>query len=340
MSDARPTIQTTTWRLTGFYDAAVDLLNTDTVAEELRAYFYAVTSSGWLQIETAAHRWMQAGGRPFVAYVGTDHALTDPDALEAMTASGVDVRVMRRYRGIYHPKVFWLVGNVGGRLLAGSNNLTLDGLKRNVEFATLTAFGAPDADLESWHDEIERASDRVTPALLNSYRTERERFERKRLKAGLPTFTWRERSSGTATPPGTSDLPTLAPPIAGDLVIEITPRETGADGKQVQIPSPAAAFFGLGAGTGAGATVDLNNISTGQARRLTMTRFSNVTVRLTVRELDPRDRPCVMTFRMIRAGEFDFEIVQQFADPTRYRSLLGLCVNQTRRSSKRWGQLV
>jgi hypothetical protein len=340
VSEARLTLQSVGWTITGFHDAALDLLNTDIESEALRAYFYAVTPSGWRQLEAAATRWMGVNNRPLLAFVGTDHALTDPVALDEMLGAGVDVRVMRRYRGIYHPKVLWFVRGLGGKLLAGSNNLTLDGLKRNIEFATLTSFAARDADLMSWHNAIETASDILTPTLLASYRAERDRFERRRLKASLPTFTWRDRTSGPIAPPGPGPVPTLAPAVVGDLIIEITPRETGADGRQVQIPSRSSAFFGLGPGIAATVTVNLRNVSTGEVRALTMTRFGNVTIRLAIHELEPRDRPCVMIFRRVRAAEFDFEIVQESVDPTRYRSLLGLCVNQTRRDSKRWAQVA
>ncbi len=336
MSDVRLTMQTAGWATTGFLDAAIDLLTTESEAAELRMYFYAVTLPGWNQIATATNEWMTTAGRPAVAYVGTDHALTDPESLEAMAAAGVDVRMLLRYHGTYHPKLLWFVGRTAGLLLGGSNNLTLDGLKGNIEFATLMEFAAQDRGLEHWHNAIHAASDPMTPPLLDSYRRERVAFERRRVAAGVGTFTWRRRSSGAGPTPTPPSLPTLEPLGPGDLIVEIMPLETGADGKQIQIPSAAAGVFGLPAGVGATVAATLVNAVTADRRVLTMTRFSNRTSRLTFRELSPRDRPCVLVFRRAASGDAQFEIVREAVDPSRYRRLLGLAINKTRAGSRRW----
>jgi hypothetical protein len=253
-----------------------------------------------------------------------------------MEAANVHVRLLRRYQGIYHPKMLWFVDGAGGRLLGGSNNLTGPGLRQNIEFASLISFAVSDSNLDEWHRTIHAASDPAMPALINSYRRDKARFDRRRARAKVVTFTWEQRTSGlppTAPPIGQ----TLAPPLTGDLVVEIMPLETGGGGTQIQIPSEAASYFGLPPGVGATTTVDLVNRTTGESRPLTMTRFANRTSRLVIRELDTRDRPCVVVFRRTAAGTMEFEIVPLALDPTRYRTLLAYGVNRTRSGSRHWG---
>ena len=123
----------------------------------------------------------------------------------------------------------------------------------------------------------------------------------------------------------------------GDLVVEIMPRETGPDGKQIQLPKEAAVrFFGLQNSVGASRQLTLSPIGTMQSRTLTMTLFGNNTARLSITELDYRDRPCVIIFHPQGRGSFAFEIVQQSIFPARYRRLLSLCGNQTRADSRHW----
>ena len=349
--------------MTGFLDAARDLLQTDRAATELRLYFYAVTGTGWGELSAGIAAWKAAiRVRAVAAYVGTDHALTEQAALKAMSLAGVGVRLLRRYNGVYHPKVLWFVDGDAGHLLVGSNNLTLDGLKNNIEFATLTRLTAPDANLAGWHNAVHNASDALTDGLLASYSREREAFGKARAKTKVAgTFTWSQRSSGGTPPSGPAGrvraargaapvaprpapipavpalVPGLAAPLVGDLIIEIMPLETGTDGSQIQIPMQSARqFFGLRDGPRARIRVSLRSVATSDQRDLTMTRFGNATARLIIRELDYRDRPCLVLFRRGTGRVFDFEIVRESIDPNRYRALLRLCGPPTRKGSRRW----
>ena len=335
--------------MTGFLDAAQDLLQKDRVANELRLYFYAVTRAGWSELTVAASTWRAArGGRTITAYLGTDHALTEPSAIEAMRDAGVSVRLLRRYNGVYHPKVMWFVEGGAGHLLIGSNNLTLDGLKSNIEFATLTRLSTRDANLERWHKAVHTASDPLADDLLRNYRSEKEAFGKARAKAKVAgTFTWSKRSSGGApqtapisTPPrrrgraADAELHALGAAV-GDLIIEVMPRETGTGGSQMQIPMAAAReFFGLGREPNSQLSVSLRNIATGEQRDLTMTRFTSATARLVVHELDYRARPCMLVFHRRAVGTFDFDLIRESIDPDRYRGLLRHCPQQ--RPQRRW----
>ncbi len=356
MADIRPTLQSAAWAMTGFLDAAEAVLRTDRTSTELRLYFYAVTQAGWRELRDLFRVWLRLVPRPATAYIGTDHALTESDALATMRDDGVSVRLLRRYNGVYHPKVMWFVAGAGGQLLVGSNNLTLDGLKSNIEFATLTQLVQPDAILNNWHAAVHAASDPLSDELLDNYANERQQFGEARARARVAaTFTWSRRSSAVVprregagrtierTAPTTPAAP-MAPrvasvgdPVLGDLVVEIMPLETGTGGSQIQIPMAAAdSFFRLGSDVGDQISVVLNNITTGDDRTLTMTRFANRTARLVIKELDYRDRPCVVVFRRAGRRRFDFEIVRRAIDPDRYRSLIDRCGPPTREGSRRW----
>jgi hypothetical protein len=80
----------------------------------------------------------------------------------------------------------------------------------------------------------------------------------------------------------------------------------------------------------------LNNVANDDSRRLTMTRFANRTARLVIKELEYRDRPCVLLIRPVGRRRYDFEIVRRSLDPDRYRELIGRCGPPTRAGSRRW----
>ncbi len=359
MTLSRPTMHSAALSMAGFLDSAKYMLRSSASATELRMYFYAVTQAGWRELASSAAQWKRRDRRRLIkAYVGTDHGLTEPGALELMQKDEVEVRILRRYNGIFHPKVLWLVNPAGtGVLLAGSNNLTLDGLRSNIEFATLTRLAIRERVLERWHKAIHRASDPLSEALLATYAAEREAFGQARARSRVArTFTWSERFSApeplgarqrsrrrTVGSPRNRGLrsPTPLEKVGhGDLLIEVMPLETGTGGSQIQVPMEAATkFFGLGRATQASVVVELRNAVTDEARRLTMTRFGNATARLVIHELDYRDRPCLIQFRRVGRRSYDFEIVRLAIDPDRYRALMGLCGPPTRQGSRAWAQV-
>lgn len=336
MRQSRPTMRTASWAMTQFRDAAIDLLTKDRAAEHLRLYFYAVTLPGWLQLAAAIKTWSTAReGRKVTAYIGTDHALTAPDALTTMDSDDVEVFLLRHYRGVFHPKVIWFSAANGGHLLAGSNNLTEDGLRNNIEFATLTVLDSPDAQLEKWHETIHAASERMNPSLLKSYAKEKEQYGSSRAKSRkAETFTWSKRTSGDHLRNETAVVSGLGGIVSGDLILEVMPRETSSEGRQVQIPLVVAeSVFRLGENLGDKVDLTLINAATNESRSLTLTRNTNSTARLSIRELEYRSRPCVLLFRRRNAHTFDFEIVRRAIDPGRYDDLLELC---PQKRSRRW----
>ena len=319
-------MRTATWAVTDFLAAAERVCETDKQSHQLRLYFYAATESGWKRLRKSILNWCKArDDRTVTAYIGTDHALSDAAALEAMRSEGVEVRLMRHYRGVFHPKVIWFVGKAGSTILAGSNNLTEDGLRNNIEFATVTTLAKVDANLKTWHDEIHKASAPATAALIKSYAKEKEKYGKQRATSGQGgDFTWSKRTSGAAAKK--SKAAKAGGPGGARLILEVMPRETSVEGRQVQIPLDAARrFFGLGKTVGSSINLDLTNVDTQESRSLVFTLNRNATARLSIRELEYGSRPCVLIFTKQGRVRFDFELVRRAIDPSRFNALIAEC---------------
>ena len=85
MNNDLPTGSFATWNVTAFRDSLNSALNDDHEKGDakLRFYFYAVTMRGWDEISKSVQCWMRFDQhREVLAYVGTDHAITDPEGLE------------------------------------------------------------------------------------------------------------------------------------------------------------------------------------------------------------------------------------------------------------------
>lgn len=318
------------WSYAAFRDSLISTLRTDRSSTTLCMYFYAVTRSGWDQLSRSILAWKSFDEkRTVLLFVGTDHGITDPSALKQISEDGVDVRLMRKYNGVFHPKVVWLQGSKRHAVWVGSNNLTRDGLLNNVEFALLARTRETPLALNRWARAIETASTKLTPSLLKSYESQRTKFQKKRARSGTETFTWegRVRQRRNVRAPKVED---------GSLIIEVMPKETGGDGRQLQLPVKAAStYFGV-KGVGSSKRIYLQEKDGSFTRQLTITMFGNNTVRIVISNLEYRDRPCVLVFRKMKSGRFEYEIVPKSIFPNRYKSLLALCINQTRRGSRRW----
>jgi HKD family nuclease len=316
------------WNIAQFRSSLIDELEKSRSALLFQLYFYAVTLSGWHELAEPVKRWKAANEkRSVIMYVGTDHGLTDPSALEQMRKDGVDVRMMTSYSGIFHPKVAWLSGPRKHHVWVGSNNMTRDGLVNNVEFAVMVSSDTAPAALSEWAQKVMDGSTPINDALLKSYRSERNRFERHRVKTKSETFTWSRR-----TEPDPKRLPRPRP---GDLILEIMPKETRG-GNQIQIPKEATKLFlGLDS-VGDQLAIELKQKGEGPFRKLIITMFENETVRLSINELEYRDRPCMIVLRKLSAGQLEFEIIPKSIFPARYKSLMAACSKQTRRGSRHW----
>lgn len=331
MSAALPTGSFGNWTVTKLKDSLISALAGDGRADgaKLRFYFYAVTLSGWNQLRDSVRTWLECDDdRSACAYVGTDHAITDPDGLEEMADDGVAVRLMLDYRGVFHPKVVWLERAHESCVWAGSNNITRDGLVNNIEFAVAIRSAEVPRDLRCWANAVHAASVGLTDKWLQSYRIQRAGFERQRMKAKVTAFIWHERGDSHV-----HDDPHIS---AGDLVLEVMPRETGLGGKQIQFPMDAVSNFFRVDDIRA---ITLTERGIPRSRReLTMTVYRNSTARLVIQELEYRDRPCVIVFHRIDPDQYEFEIVRESVVPRQYRRLIEEhCDRKSRSGARRWG---
>jgi hypothetical protein len=325
MKEMLPTFVGGNWSIAAFRNSLFTELKSDVNCDVLYMFFYAVTTSGWNEARSVVTDWQRRkASRSVKAYIGTDHGITDPNALAQMLSDGVRLSLLKNYSGIFHPKVVWLCGQKQHEFWVASNNLTRDGLANNIEFAVHIKSAQAPPDLVKWSEEIDRCSVLATEQAIASYRAERNEFEKKHTDAGIEAFTWSEKGEAAEAIPV---------PRAGDLVMEIMPRETGTDGKQVQIPKKAArTFFNVRNSR----DIPVRYVGSDSSRLLRMTVFGNDTVRLSLNELEYRDRPCLISFSRDQAGAFEFEIISRSISPQRYRMLLELCTNRTRAGSRRW----
>jgi len=287
-------------------------------------YFYGATQSGWSEIKSYAKKWLNAKkGRTIAAYIGTDHALTEPEALAAMSKDGVAVYLLTCYSGIFHPKLIVFTGKTETYLLSGSNNLTRSGLCSNIEFATAVTIPGTTESFANWESAIHNSSDALNEALLKDYTQQRNQRQKKLQDSDVPwQFTWRKRRK-VAMRPGAAVQPRLPIELkAGTLLYEVMPKETGLMGSQIQILKKIAVdYFGLPGKVGSSVAINLKNVSTGEQRQLTMTYNRNTTMRLSIHEASFTKRPCFLIFRREAKSAFSFIVVSEALDPTHFQLL-------------------
>lgn len=304
----------------------------------LELYYYAASVPGWQLVETAIVTWAKVGeSRSVHAWIGTDMGATDPLALRLMLEAGVNLHLPLRYNGTYHPKMIILRGEEGGRILFGSHNLSRAALSVNGEVSAAIGFnGQMPPEIAGWCAKVQAASDLATDQLVKSYEMERNKFHKKHKPR---TFTWSKRA---AVPTKSTDKPVKQAGLAaanGALIMEVTPLETGSDGKQVQPPMAVLTpFFGLPAGKQKSKTVQARLKGAPQYTSLTVSRNANSTGRIHIRELDYNDRPCFLVFTRAQ-GKFEYEIVSEPREPARYAVLSKVAVNQANQNARRWAVL-
>lgn len=339
-----PTLSSLAWTATDLFDSIKAELSADRSGTHLRFYMYQVSLPGWELLREPVATWLRArSNRGVTAFIGTDHGFTHPEALQMMKDDGVEVWIPTDYEGIYHPKVLWLESPKAHVLWIGSNNLTEAALSSNIECASVIAHPLLPAGFDKWRTRIAESSQRLTDDLLDSYRGERREHGKRAAKLG--TFVWSKRTSSSSNRMPAQRVP-AAPGArrnqaqAGDLVLEVTPKETGGGGAQVQIPKRAAiSFFRVPGARGSQRRINLRFHGAQAPRQLTMTLFGNQTVRLSLSELDYTHRPCLLRFHHMGGDRYEYEIIQKSQSPGRFNALLNLCPNRTRMGARRWGIL-
>lgn len=319
-----PTISSPTGRLVSFYESLIEGLAQDSSGESIRMFYYAVTHGGWLEVRKSILEWKQTRGKPVFAYIGTDHALTDPDALQAMMDDGIEVRIMRRYSGAYHPKVVWISGRQSQRLWVGSNNLTSQGLRDNIEFAVQIVAEGTQPLLDAWFDGVHKGSDLLDDNLLKSYTVEREKYSQK--KASIGKFKWTGRSK---LPPHREEP--APPPIPNTLYIEVL-TETGG-GCEVQFPVQSLARY-LGISPGDQRELRFEFPDTGDVVERQMSHNDNNTHRVYFGSLRGVQRPALLVITRIGLDQYRCRILTG----NDYNDLINeKCTERTSSVSRRWG---
>src|SRR5271165_7142774 len=118
-----------------------------------------------------------------VSIIGISFNQTHPNSIEWFMRMGADIRIFRKDRGLFHPKVFLFTSGDRYALFAGSSNLTYSGFYRNREVNVLTE-GRSSADdaadiialtklLEEWRSED--LSFKPTAEWLQQYRKDYQR---------------------------------------------------------------------------------------------------------------------------------------------------------------------
>ncbi len=324
MTNALPTINGQEWSCSDFLDSVRKAFGSDSDFMNVRMYFYGVTKSGWDDIKTLAVKWLKAkAGRSISAYIGTDHALTEPEALLEMRKDGVSVNLLTCYSGIFHPKLIVFCGATENLLLSGSNNLTRSGFSKNIEFATAVKVPASSNRFKNWESAVHSSSDALTDALLNDYENQRNRRLEKLREADIHwQFTWAGRRKAKSQTGAATRREFTIPLITGVLLYEVMPKETGPEGSQIQILKDVATdFFSLPNCVGSSIQISLINAATGEDRDLTMTYNINTTMRLSIREASFTARPCFLIFQKDKKQTFRFEVISEADEPLLYEKL-------------------
>lgn len=319
-----PTISSQDCDLCDFLDSLKDAFSDKSQYDKVVMYFYGATWSGWNEISKNATAWLGARkGRSIQAFVGTDHALTEPEALAAMRMDGVEVHLLVCYSGVYHPKLVAFHNKDKVLLLSGSNNLTRRGLSKNIEFATSVVISSKAEKFLQWGEAIKNSSDALTDDLLNNYQQQRDKRKAALRNANVEWgFTWKKRRQTKARKGAAIDAELPIKLEKDVLLYEVMPKETGANGSQIQIVKPVAlGFFDLPNTTRESITVELKNTSSGEKRSLKMTYNENTTMRLSLHEASYTERPCFIIFKKVRIRKFEFCVISEALDPVQFQAL-------------------
>lgn len=188
--------------------------------------------------------------RRFVA--GTDYAITHPEALKAARQAGWDVRICRANGGVFHPKL--IVGgsrfNSDGTIddpscaYIGSGNLTIGGLKKNVECAVLTKDAMCLREAAAAFRAIWVKSDTLTTESLTNYAAVFAKRNRERSARDIDSLGIDDREEKLTPDPATlvKKKPPRAAAFSDDFAAEVwagLKSFTGDYALQVEFPKSA-----------------------------------------------------------------------------------------------------
>ncbi|MFC2038183.1 hypothetical protein ACFLUG_00220 [Chloroflexota bacterium] len=120
-----------------------DVISREIAAEYCREFHFAsafIRMSGWGRLANSIESLLNRGGI-VSGTAGVDDGITSIEALEAIRAVSQNSTIFYTTSGfIFHPKIYLMKGDDRATAVIGSENLTRNGLFRNVELATAIYF--------------------------------------------------------------------------------------------------------------------------------------------------------------------------------------------------------
>jgi hypothetical protein len=104
------------------------------------------------------YKYLHTFGGPIKATVGQHFNQTHPDAIESLTKAGVNLRVFKKTRDVFHPKAYIFSSEQVVAIFVGSSNLTFSGFYRNEEMNILLE-GVPDPHEEAQVNALKKQLD-------------------------------------------------------------------------------------------------------------------------------------------------------------------------------------
>jgi HKD family nuclease len=203
-------------------------------SSSIRVAVAYLTQGGYDQIETCLRRFLgrSAANRLYFVVGLSDYCITEPSALESLLELKTDFEnqlVLKYYDNeAFHPKLFVFEGKDTTTAIAGSSNLTWQGMSSNVEANLLLTRPTDSPIVQSimnYFQEIDDYADTDLNDVLKAYKKKFNSFERKGgRKSGK---TKRKGRRKTRLPPVFFPKISTSEARKQDMLWKISPGEEG-----------------------------------------------------------------------------------------------------------------
>lgn len=95
-----------------------------------------------LRLQSDLDNWLSAG-KEVHAIAGIDQTGTSVQALNFLLKKCTSINLTSYPRHSFHPKIYWFRGDTHGKVIIGSNNLTVGGTELNFEASVIIDFNLP-----------------------------------------------------------------------------------------------------------------------------------------------------------------------------------------------------
>jgi HKD family nuclease len=204
------------------------------ISNSIRVAVAYLTQGGYDQIETCLRRFLEksSSSRLYFVVGVSDYCITEPSALESLLELKTDFEnqlVLKYYdHEAFHPKLFVFEGKNTTTVIAGSSNLTWQGMSSNIEANLLLTRPTDSPVVQSimnYFQEIDNYADTDLNDALKIYRKRFNSFERSRGRKSGKTRRWTRRK--TRLPP--VFFPRISTPETRkrDMLWKISPGREG-----------------------------------------------------------------------------------------------------------------